>query len=71
MLLADDVQVELSADCCWSGQILAFGFAAFLWIGGADFLIENRDTEIDAFVANVYAGASDELFDFGVSFSAE
>jgi hypothetical protein len=51
--------------------MLAFCFITFLWFGGAEFFVENRDTEIDAFIANVYAGTSDELFDFGVSFSAE
>jgi hypothetical protein len=71
MLLADDMEVELSTDFRGSRQMLAFGLIAFLRFGGAEFFVENRDTEIDAFVANVHAGTSDKLFDFRVSFSAE
>ena len=65
IFLADDMLVEFSKNRSWGGDVLGGFFDRFFPLGWAltAFFFENIGTNVDAFVANIHAGTSDEFFD--------
>jgi len=65
-LLADDVLVQDVVDLLWLGKILELE-----GLRRSELLVDDLVTEIDALIADVDAGAGDELLDLSLRFAAE
>ena len=65
-VLADDVALEEIADLDGLGQLVEFDV-----VGVGEFLFDDLVAEVDAFVADIYAGARNELLDLLLTLSAE
>ena len=65
-VLPDDIALEEIADLDGLGQLVEFDV-----VGVGEFLFDDLVAEVDAFVADIYAGARNELFDLLLTLSAE
>jgi hypothetical protein len=67
-LLANHVLLEDLVDLAWFRQILEFDTTA---AGRGQLLIDDLVAEVDALIADIDAGASDQLFDLALGLAAE
>lgn len=65
-VLADDVVLQEVADLCGLGQFIELDV-----VGVGQLLFDDLVAEVDAFIADVHAGAGDELLDLLLALSAE
>ena len=73
VFLADDVFVEAAANFSRCGDVPRGNCATAQFRSAivGQFLFEDRGADLDAFIADVDARASDEFFDLGVAFATE